>query len=73
MGLSRLTLDNGVSYDLAAMFTPRKVGQKYAWQAFWQNLKGWKKALRFHSRVALSVSGARWLGYWFSRVTAFRC
>lgn len=59
----RMTLDNGVSYDLTAMFIPRRVGQKNAWLAFWQNLRGWKKgfAIPFESRQLSTKGTLAWM------------
>jgi hypothetical protein len=40
----RLILPNGISYDLNAMFTPKKIGRAEAWQRFKNNLRALPKA-----------------------------
>ncbi len=59
----RLTLDDGVSYDLAAMFTPRRVGVAAAWAALRANLSAWPKGLRipFTARRVTSKGTFAWL------------
>ena len=51
----RVTLDNHKSYDIAAMFTPLKVGRNEAWAAFRNNLSALPNGLRipFHNRATL--------------------
>ncbi len=40
----RLILPNSISYDLNAMFTPKKIGRAEAWQRFKKNVKALPKA-----------------------------
>lgn len=41
----RLRLDDGKSYDLLALFQPRRVGMATAWRSFRANLSAWPRGL----------------------------
>lgn len=58
----RVRLDNGKSYDLLAMFTPRFVGYKPAYEALRLNFSSWPNALTLPLNHKTSLFGLlKWL------------
>ena len=58
----RIRLDNGKSYDLPAMFIPKVVGFKSAYEALRLNYSSWPNALSIPLRHKTSLSGLiKWL------------
>ena len=58
----RIRLDNSKDYDLNAMFTPCKVGQKKAWEALRKNYSVWSNALLLPLNTKVTIPGlAKWL------------
>lgn len=53
----RVQLDDGKSYDLLAMFTPRWVGYKNAYEALRGNYSAWKNAFTLPLRNESTTSG----------------
>lgn len=53
----RVTLDNHKSYDIAAMFTPKKLNRSEAWGNFRANLRAWPNALNIPLNYKISVKG----------------
>jgi hypothetical protein len=58
----RVQLDDGKSYDLLAMFTPRWVGYKNAYEALRGNYSAWKNALTLPLRNKSTLAGIlKWI------------
>jgi hypothetical protein len=63
----RLTLDNRKSYDIAAMFRPKKLNRAEAWGNFRANLRAWPNALTLPFRYRVTLKGM------FSWIAVFIC
>lgn len=62
MPTMRLTLDNGKTYDIAAMFKPTKIGRGEAWGIFRGNLSAWPKGLMIPVESKTTLAGLlKWL------------
>lgn len=58
----RLQLDNGKSYDVNAMLTPKRVGRANAWLAFRSNLSSWSTGLKIPLHCNATAKGClNWL------------
>jgi hypothetical protein len=53
----RLTLDNQKSYNIAAMFRPKKLNRSEAWGNFRANLRAWPNALKIPFQYKLTIKG----------------
>lgn len=53
----RIKLDDGKSYDLLAMYTPRRVGFKKSYEALRSNYAAWKNAASLPFRTNSKLSG----------------
>lgn len=60
--IMRVKLDNGKTYDIAAMFKPTKVNRSEAWGFFRGNLSAWPKGLMIPVESKTTLAGLfKWL------------
>ncbi len=53
----RLTLDNRKSYDIWAMFRPKRLNRAEAWGNFRANLRAWPNALKIPFQYRITMKG----------------